>query len=736
MATIAELMIRLGVETKDVRKDAQKAVPEAEAAGKKAGEKFASGFGSAARALKGILATAMAAVSIGAVAHGVMDVTKTASDLNETTSKSSVLFGSAAEEVQKFAANAATALGQSKQAALDGASTFAVYGRGAGLAGSKLVGFSTNLVTLASDMASFANTSPQEAIEAIGSALRGEMDPIEKYGVLLNEATLKQTALRLGLIKTTSAALTPQQKVLAVNAALMEQLGKKGTDTIGDFARTSAGLANQQRILVANMTNLRAEVGQALLPVMTDLTSTLNTQLMPALNELWATHGQQITAMLQNLASKAGPAFGTLVDKITSVDWPGVLERAQSALAQIGPQLQTLQGHAGPLNDTIKVGGVVFGFLADHLDLVGKALPWLIGGYLAVKAAQGAANAMQVASMPLRLLELATTWKQNAALRAHTVALRMNAAAQRTSTAAQVADTAAANVGILAKGRAVVANMAMRVAELAKAAATGIATAAQWLLNIAMAPITLIIIGIVLAVGLLVAGILWLWRNNEGFRNFVLGAWAAIQAAFKAVVDWIVDVAVPFVAKWFKMWWEGAKQTWEFVSTWFGRILSYVTSIPGKITGAASGMFDGIVASAKGSLNKVIGLWNSVDIGLSIGPIPDWVPGVGGKRFSIPDLFPDIPQLAHGAFVPATPGGILANIGEGAHGEVVETEPKMRAWIREAVAAAGGGGGDGDGWIAEVRAKDGADQWLADFVEVRIVRKLSKTARRILGGPR
>ena len=90
-------------------------------------------------------------------------------------------------------------------------------------------------------MASFKNTSPEEAITAIGAALRGESEPIRRYGVLLDEATLKHRALALGIISTTDQALTPQQKVLAATAEIYRQTG----DIQGDFTRTSEGLANR-----------------------------------------------------------------------------------------------------------------------------------------------------------------------------------------------------------------------------------------------------------------------------------------------------------------------------------------------------------------------------------------------------------------------------------------------------------------------------------------------------------
>jgi hypothetical protein len=166
-------------------------------------------------------------------------------------------------------------MGQSKKQAMDAAASFAVFGKSAGLSGDALVEFSKQNVQLASDMASFFNTSPEDAINAIGSAFRGEAEPIRAYGILLDDATLRQSALEMGLISTTKNALTPQQKVLAAQAVIMKQT----TDAQGDFARTSDGLANSQRILAAQFEDTQAQLGQALLPVALKATSTMGAML-------------------------------------------------------------------------------------------------------------------------------------------------------------------------------------------------------------------------------------------------------------------------------------------------------------------------------------------------------------------------------------------------------------------------------------------------------------------------
>ncbi len=228
----------------------------------------------------GILKGAFVGIAVGAsvaAVSGIKDAITAASDLSETVSKTRQVFGAASDDVLKFAETSAQALGQTKQQVLDAQATFGIFGKSAGLAGKDLSGFTGQLTTLATDLASFNNTSVEESIEP-SERLRGEAEPMRKYGVLLDDASMRQQALRMGLIKTTKQALTPQQKVLAAQALIMEQT----KDAQGDFARTSGGLANQQRILKAEFQNMSAELGMAFLPAVTKAAQWLNKSAIPA----------------------------------------------------------------------------------------------------------------------------------------------------------------------------------------------------------------------------------------------------------------------------------------------------------------------------------------------------------------------------------------------------------------------------------------------------------------------
>jgi hypothetical protein len=267
------------------------------------------------------LAAATAAVAAFSVKVAI-DGVKAASDLSETVSKVGVLFGDSASKVEEFAATAATSLGQTKQQALDAASTFAIFGKSAGLAGDDLVKFSTDFVGLASDLASFNNTSPEDAIQAIGAALRGETEPLRRYGVLLDDASLRQAALGLCIIKTTKEALTPQQKVLAAQELIYRQTSAAQ----GDFERTSDGLANSQRILTAQIQNIQTEIGTALLPIVLKMTTIFSQEFLPVI--------QSIANAFTGKAGGLSEGIFDVVDVIKSYLIP-IIDGAKNAFGDI-----------------------------------------------------------------------------------------------------------------------------------------------------------------------------------------------------------------------------------------------------------------------------------------------------------------------------------------------------------------------------------------------------------------
>lgn len=265
-----------------------------DAEAKRSGQRFGATFGKLASAAAGLF---MAKIGIDKIRESI----DAASDLNETVSKSRTIFGTASVGLEKWASGADRAIGQSKQQALDAAGTFGNLFVQLGIGSDKAAGMSTAMVELASDFASFHNADVSEVIGAQTAAFRGEYDALQRFLPLINAATVEQRALEMTGKKTTKE-LTAQEKALAVQKLMLEGAGAAA----GDFARTSDGLANKQRIAAAQVANLKAKVGNALLPVMTTLVGFLSDKALPALETLGAMAGQVFDVIFKG-DFKGGP---------------------------------------------------------------------------------------------------------------------------------------------------------------------------------------------------------------------------------------------------------------------------------------------------------------------------------------------------------------------------------------------------------------------------------------------
>lgn len=155
----------------------------------------------------------------------------------------------------------------------------------------------------------------------------------------------------------------------------------------------------------------------------------------------------------------------------------------------------------------------------------------------------------------------------------------------------------------------------------------------------------------VIAIAALVAGLVWAYNNVEWFRN-------GVNAFFQGVSDIAVEV-FNFMGGYISNIFGGIIQNFQNFFNAGKRIFTgFIDFITGIFTGdwerawngvvnIFGGIFDMIAAMAKAPLNTMIGLINAFLGGLNNIKIPKWVPGVGGKSFSISTL----PYLADGGHV-------------------------------------------------------------------------------------
>jgi len=201
-----------------------------------------------------------------------------------------------------------------------------------------------------------------------------------------------------------------------------------------------------------------------------------------------------------------------------------------------------------------------------------------------------------------------------------------------------------------------------KAAMIAQSVATGVVTAAQWALNVAMNanPIGLVIT----AVGLLITGIVLLYKN-----------WDTVWAGMKAVVDWV---------------WTGIKAGWDWIVVIFRKGWKVLQGVFEGVGSAIAGFFSSVWSNIKSAListanwiiNKLNGLLGGIQniaglVGIEIPLIPtiktaddlseQFTPGNISTAFSNEDVF-----------TPPAGGNIVSNAITNSRSQTVSVDRSIR----------------------------------------------------------
>jgi len=320
-------------------------------------------------ALKG----ALAVVGAREIIRGLKAIVDAASDLEESSSKAGVVFADSFGQVAEFAAEAAVNVGLSEQAAFEATATFGNLFTAQGLAAEAAADMSTSVVSLSADLASFNNLEVDETLDKIRSGLVGEIEPLRQLGVSFNAAQVEAKALELGLASA-NGEIDDGAKIQARYSLILEQTSAAQ----GDFARTSDGLANQQRILSAELGNAAAQLGQILLPAALDLVEIFRQDMLPSVIELGEAGLPLLVEGFEAVAPIVGTTTELLVALIPVIDvLVGVIDAIpESALSAAGGVFALSRGMRA-LGVTVSSGRVAaivaaaaaVGALADSIGL-------------------------------------------------------------------------------------------------------------------------------------------------------------------------------------------------------------------------------------------------------------------------------------------------------------------------------------------------------------------------------
>ncbi len=377
---------------------------------------MSAGVGKIGGILKSGLVAGIAAAGIAGAGQIVGDMVTAASNMEQSVGGVTAVFKGAASDMLAASKDAAQSVGLSSNAYNELATKLGSMLKNKGI--KDFGGETKKLIGLGADLAAQFGGPTSDAVDALSALMRGERDPIEKYGVSFNEAAVQAEAFAMGLAKPeknlekikaaqnqaivaqrayseavkkhgknsdealtaearlagansrlakamegTNPKLTDQQKAMASLSLVYKQTG----DAQGAFGRENDTFAGKQQRAAAAWENLQAKIGGLFLPALTSAMGFLNDTAMPAIDGLVngiSGAGQAISGFFSTPPSPA------LTDAITGVQ--GAAQGMWNVVAPILDDIwRTIQDNWPAIQETAQtVWGSVQGIIQGVLGTV------------------------------------------------------------------------------------------------------------------------------------------------------------------------------------------------------------------------------------------------------------------------------------------------------------------------------------------------------------------------------
>lgn len=363
-----------------------------------AGDRGVKGFRSnvvgGVRGFAGPLVAAFAALGIGSIVADafreakdfVLQSITLASGLEQSIGGVDAIFKESAEQIHGWAKGAADAVGLSRNQYNELSTVIGSQLKNMGVPLDEVAGKTNNLIGLAADLAATYGGTTADAVSAVSSLLRGERDPIERYGVSISDAVLEAGLLAKGLDDLEGPA-RDEAKRQETLAALYAQTA----DAQGAFGREFDTLAGKQQRAAAEWENIRTELGEAFLPVMSDMASILREDVLPVIAELVEKHGPELAEAF----AEALPSLTELARELLP-ELPGLIKSFADALPAVIGFLSVvtpmLIGFMTAGNNVMQAYGLLFGLLSGNTSFeefrqdllsiegpIGDVLRWVDG---------------------------------------------------------------------------------------------------------------------------------------------------------------------------------------------------------------------------------------------------------------------------------------------------------------------------------------------------------------------
>ncbi len=260
------------------------------------------------RSFQTIGAGLSAAVTLPLVGIGTAAI-KAAMEAQESENLFEVSMGEMAGAARAWSEDLRKQLGLNAYEVRKNVGTFYNMFDAMGLGSKSAYELSTGLTKLAYDMASFYNLNPEEAFQKLRAGITGEVEPLKRLGIVVDEASVKTYAYAHGIAQMGSE-LTQQQKTMARYGLILEQT----KNAQGDLDRTIDSPTNKLRVLGSQLKQTAIDLGMSLMPAFQALLSVAQkgvkiiSEVIQAFNSL-PKPIQTIIVVMTGLAAAAGPVM-------------------------------------------------------------------------------------------------------------------------------------------------------------------------------------------------------------------------------------------------------------------------------------------------------------------------------------------------------------------------------------------------------------------------------------------
>jgi len=270
-------------------------------------------------AMRSVARTIKRSMKIAAVAIAAVGVAslKLAMDAEESENLFTVSMGRMAKATREWSDNLADALFLNRFELRKFVSTFNVMLNSMGIGIEEAAEMSQQLTQLALDMASFYNLKPDEAFQKLQAGITGEIEPLKRLGIIVNETTIKQRAMNEGMI-VGGQALSEIQKVQLRYTEILSQT----TKAQGDMKRTLDSTTNVFRSIGSLIKETGVYIGMVFKPGITGVAKAMRDWTKNSQDEVVAW-----SVVVKEKLEAAIAYFKQLKDLVENEGWDKAFEK-------------------------------------------------------------------------------------------------------------------------------------------------------------------------------------------------------------------------------------------------------------------------------------------------------------------------------------------------------------------------------------------------------------------------